>query len=190
MSNVKLQKVVEADQLVQAGLAAYTESKQGLEAKISEIEQERLGVARQRDALAESSITFEDYCQLLREGIDWLGAQYAKENFLSSAVGTHPDSDITWTEYQEGAQPQPIQVLAGHCSMPALCFLFPDVIYQRICNALTEKYRTQWTSSCNIPYAQRAALIEEIDKARKELTDQRRLVADRLERLLKGAMAV
>ncbi len=188
MSNASTQKAVEADALVEKGVAAYAESKQGLEAKIAEIERERRDVSLRRDALAESSITFEDYCQLLHEGIEWLGSQYVNEAFLPFAAGGHPDSDITWTEYQNGAHPHPIQVLSGPCSMSALCFLFPDVIYGRIRDALAEKYGTEWVSSCNTPYKDRAALIMEIDKVRKDLTAQRAVVVRRLESLLKGVL--
>lgn len=172
--------------LVQTAVGSVAAARADLTRQAEELMQRNALLGRQRDSLAESTISFADYSKLLRQEIQALGEQYA-HGLVGHESGSHPDMDMTWSDLQSGVIPEFTALLGAPLTMGALCFLFPDLVYQRFSEAL-EKYSAAWPSNCEVPYAERATLIAGLDRQRKDLMNQRREVGRQEEALLKAVV--
>lgn len=170
--------------LVQAAVGSIASARADLGRRLDELSDKHAELGHQRYGLSDAAISFDDYCQLLRQEIERLGEQYA-QNLSGHDSGAHPDMELTWTDLKDGMVPEFTLLLGAPLSMEALCFLFPEVIYQRFQAAL-EKYGAAWPSSCEVPYAERGELIVALDRQRSDLMKQRSELVRQEEVLVKA----
>lgn len=102
--------------LVQTAVGSVAAARADLTRQAEELMQRNALLGRQRDSLAESTISFADYSKLLRQEIQALGEQYA-HGLVGHESGSHPDMDMTWSDLQSGVIPEFTALLGAPLTM-------------------------------------------------------------------------
>ncbi len=172
-----------SDSLIQTALDSIGAAKSALQSEIAGYQEAMRTLQKRRSELAESPISFDEYCERLKQHIHFLGDQFARKNILTAETGRHPDSRKTWSEYESKGITTLVDIMNIAPSMNAMCFYFPEVIHQRLVDVLRSKYAQGWGKGSDVPDAQRGALIADIDVQLRELKHQSDQLSGRLYRL-------
>lgn len=173
--------------LMKGALGSFAAVREALERETRELQDRDRQLAEQRDAIAENTLSLDDYLLLLKADVQHCGERYAASGLLAHPPTEHPDMLNTWTDYQAGMLPQFVGLLNAPLTMGALCFLFPELVYARLAEALTNTYGGAWPNSCDVPYAEREQRIKDIDQQRTDLRKRRRALHDQEEQLNRAA---
>lgn len=172
-----------SDSLIQTALDSIGAAKSALQSELAELQESIKTLQVRRSQVADSPISFDEYCVRLKKAINRLGEQFASKNILIAEAGQQPDSRKTWSEHENKGSSFFTNVLNIAPSMHAMCFYFPDLIHQRLVDVLRSKYASSWGKSSDVPDAERAALVAEIDEQLQELKHQSDQLSGRLYRL-------
>lgn len=176
--------VASSDSLVQTALQSIEAAKEALKVEMEEVKKEIERLRVQRSEITSGTISFDEYCLLLRKTIKTKGEAFLRENVVPPRGQRHPESAKTFREYRlEGGFV--FEKELNITSSNAFCFYFPEMIYERLTGALAAHCKESWGEGYSIPFSELGGHMEVIDSELEGLRERSRKLSKRLDEIQK-----
>ena len=187
MSNTKRRELDSAISQVGAALAELRSEVDGIEGRMREVQ-------GQIEVLESAPVSLDDWGLFLRAYIVKQGARFTSpllaHRLLSPAS---PGGDMTpfnarpWGDFERGGDVLPHDMVrmfsGGEFSMPALCALFPDQLFEMVLANMKERIGGQWGNEDATPVAERRVLCAVLVRERDDLRGRRAELQAEIDRL-------
>jgi chaperonin cofactor prefoldin len=165
--------------LAKTALDAIKASKERINLEIENLSAQIVDLEKEKQKSKNGLISIQDYSDFLREEIKKRSANYASL-WLGSRHSVKPGgraqkhSDMRWPDFIESEVGTLLSgVLTPDTTSDALCFLFPELMHERLMACLRESGASKWSQAEDIGIAKRRDELNTIEGQIAEVTTQR-----------------